>query len=147
MIGLRLNSCWLFWYLVANSCCYRTIDILCTITFVLHCDGCPALSRLSCAVTFVLHCHVCPVLSRLSCTVTFVFTMFYSFFQLFSLWFKWWCHTCSCTSQWREWFGCCSRGIIKLLENNQWRIFHIFTSEEINDVIYRFLHWIYITKN
>ena len=29
------------------------------------------------------------------------------------------------------------------LENNHWRIFHILTSEDIDDVIYRFLHWIY----
>ena len=33
-----------------------------------------------------------------------------------------------------------------LLENNQWRIFHILASEDIDDVIYRFLHWIYIIK-
>ena len=31
-----------------------------------------------------------------------------------------------------------------LLENNQWRIFHILTSEDIDDIIYRFLRWIYI---
>ena len=30
-----------------------------------------------------------------------------------------------------------------LLENNQWQIFHILTSEVIDDVIYRFLRWIY----
>ena len=33
-----------------------------------------------------------------------------------------------------------------LLENNQWHISHILTSEDIDDVIYRFLHWIYIIK-
>ena len=33
-----------------------------------------------------------------------------------------------------------------LLENNQWHIFHILTSEDIDDVIYRFLHWIYMIK-
>ena len=35
-----------------------------------------------------------------------------------------------------------------LLENNQWHVFHILTSEDIDDVIYRFfiLHWIYIIK-
>ena len=33
-----------------------------------------------------------------------------------------------------------------LLENNQWHIFHILTSEDIDDAIYRFLHWIYIIK-
>ena len=33
-----------------------------------------------------------------------------------------------------------------LLENNQWRIFHILTGGDIADVIYRFLHWIYIMK-
>ena len=33
-----------------------------------------------------------------------------------------------------------------LLENNQWHIFDIFTSEDIDEVIYRFLHWIYIIK-
>ena len=33
-----------------------------------------------------------------------------------------------------------------LLENNQRRIFHILTSEVIDDVIYRFLHWIDIIK-
>ena len=33
-----------------------------------------------------------------------------------------------------------------LLENNQWCIFHVLTSEDIDDVIYRFLHWIYIIK-
>ena len=27
-----------------------------------------------------------------------------------------------------------------LLENNRWHIFHILTSEDIDDVIYRFLH-------
>ena len=27
-----------------------------------------------------------------------------------------------------------------LLENNQYMFFHIFTSEDIDDVIYRFLH-------
>ena len=32
------------------------------------------------------------------------------------------------------------------LENNQWHIFHILTSEDIDDAIYRFLHWIYIVK-
>ena len=31
-----------------------------------------------------------------------------------------------------------------LLENNQWHIFHNLTSEDIDGVIYRFLHWIYI---
>ena len=33
-----------------------------------------------------------------------------------------------------------------LLENNQRHIFHILTSEDIDDVIYRFLHRIYIIK-
>ena len=33
-----------------------------------------------------------------------------------------------------------------LLENNQWRIFHDLTSEDIDDVMYCFLHWIYIIK-
>ena len=33
-----------------------------------------------------------------------------------------------------------------LLECNEWHIFHIFTSEDIDDVIYRFLRWIYIIK-
>ena len=33
-----------------------------------------------------------------------------------------------------------------LLQNNQWHIFHILTSEDIDDVIYRFLHWNYIIK-
>ena len=33
-----------------------------------------------------------------------------------------------------------------LLENNQWRIFHILASDDIDDVIYHFLHWIYIIK-
>ena len=32
------------------------------------------------------------------------------------------------------------------LENNQWHIFHILTSEDIDDVIYRFFHWIYMMK-
>ena len=34
-----------------------------------------------------------------------------------------------------------------LLENNQWRIFHILTTEDIDDVIYHFLHRIYIIKS
>ena len=33
-----------------------------------------------------------------------------------------------------------------LLQNNQCRIFYILTSEDIDDVIYSFLHWIYIIK-
>ena len=33
-----------------------------------------------------------------------------------------------------------------LLGNNQWHIFNILTSEDIDDVIYRFLHRIYIIK-
>ena len=33
-----------------------------------------------------------------------------------------------------------------LLENNQWYIFHILTNEDIDDIIYLFLHWIYIIK-
>ena len=33
-----------------------------------------------------------------------------------------------------------------LRENNQWRIFHILTSEDIANVIDSFLHWIYIIK-
>ena len=33
-----------------------------------------------------------------------------------------------------------------LLENNQWRIFHILTSEDIDDVWNHFLHWIYYNK-
>ena len=27
-----------------------------------------------------------------------------------------------------------------LLENNQWHIFHILSSEDIDDIIYHFLH-------
>ena len=33
-----------------------------------------------------------------------------------------------------------------LLENNQWHIFHILTSEDMDGVIYRFLHWIYMYR-
>ena len=33
-----------------------------------------------------------------------------------------------------------------LLENNQWHIFHILGSEDVDEVVYRFLHWIYIIK-
>ena len=33
-----------------------------------------------------------------------------------------------------------------LLENNQWRIFHILISEDIDDLIHCFLHWIYAIK-
>ena len=30
------------------------------------------------------------------------------------------------------------------LENNQWHIFHILIGDDIDNVIYRFLHWVYI---
>ena len=33
-----------------------------------------------------------------------------------------------------------------LLEGMQWHIFYILTGGDINDVFYRFLHWIYIIK-
>ena len=28
----------------------------------------------------------------------------------------------------------------------KWHIFHILTSEDMDEIIYRFLHWIYIIK-
>ena len=44
---------------------------------------------------------------------------------------------------WTKWFKKRIKEYV-LLGNNQWHIFHILTSKDIDDVIHRFLRWIYI---